>query len=69
MMREYQTNFLRAADALGVLGPGGSLLLERIHSAAFALTSLDGQLMADDFPKRMKMLENARVNGIRRRAS
>ena len=32
------TNFLSAADAPGVLGRGGPLRLERIHSAAFPLT-------------------------------
>ena len=32
------TNFLRAAGALGILGRGGPLRLEQIHSAAFPHT-------------------------------
>ena len=38
VLPDVGTNFLRAAGALGVLGRGGPLPLEQIHSAAFPHT-------------------------------
>jgi hypothetical protein len=49
VLSSVRTDFLRAADALGVLGGGGTASLERIHPVAFSKT-LRGRIASRSRP-------------------